>query len=113
METPWIAGDWVFLVTNESQLVCLSRRDGRVRWVVQLDRYEDPEDRADPIRWIGPMLVGGRLLLFGYHGEALSVDPANGAIVERFDIPDEVMSGAIADATLFLQTADGRLLAYR
>lgn len=113
VQTPWLAGDWVFLVTNENQLVCLTRRDGRVRWIAQLDRYEDREDHSGPIHWTGPMLIAGRLLLLGYHGVALSVDPADGSVVDRFDIADEVMAAAVADATLYLQTADGDLLAYR
>ncbi len=44
--TPWIAGDWIFVLTQEQELFCLSRADGRVRWRSQLPRYENVERRA-------------------------------------------------------------------
>jgi len=113
VRTPWLAGDWIFMLNNAAQVVCLSRRDGRVRWIVQLDRYEDPEDREDPIHWIGPMAVGGRLLVFGGHGRGVALGPADGVVLESFKLPDEVMAAAVADGTLYLQTEDADLLAYR
>lgn len=113
VRTPWIAGDWLFMLTNENRLICLSRRDGAIRWIAELDTYEDPEKRSDPIRWLGPMLVSGRLLLFGAHGKGISVDPADGAVVERFKLPGGVMAAAVADGTVYLQTGGADLLAYR
>lgn len=113
VETPWVAGDWLFLVTNEAELVALTRREGRVRWVAALDRYRDPDDRSDPIHWVGPLLVSGRLLLFGDHGEALVFDPADGRSVAAYDIRGGVIAAAVADGTLYLQTRDADLIAYR
>ena len=40
IQTPWVAGDFVFIVTTEAQIVCLARNSGRIRWVRQLPRYE-------------------------------------------------------------------------
>ena len=54
---PWVAGEFVFVVSNSSEVVCLSRRDGRVKWIRTLQRFEDEEDREDPIHWAGPVLV--------------------------------------------------------
>lgn len=113
VRTPWIAGEWMFMLSNENQLVTLSRRNGAIRWIAQLDSYEDEKKRTGPIRWIGPMVLSGRLLVFGGHGEGLSIDPADGAVVERFKLPGGVMAAAVADGTLYLQTEDAALLAYR
>jgi len=112
-QTPWLAGDWIFVLTNEAQIVCLGRRDGRVRWITQLDQYENPKDMEGPIDWIGPMAVGGRLLVFGGHGGGLAIDPSDGAILEKFKVPDRVMAAAVADGTIYLQTANADLVAYR
>ncbi len=111
--TPWLAGDWLFVVNNEAQLVCLSRRDGRVRWVMQLERYEDPEDKEDPIHWLGPLLVSGQLLVIGSHGEAVAVSPESGEEITRFDVPDNALKVIVSDATLYLLTENGNLRAYR
>ena len=56
VQMPWVAGDFIYLLTNDSQVVCLWRRDGRIRWVRALPQFEDPEDKEDPIRWVGPVL---------------------------------------------------------
>jgi outer membrane protein assembly factor BamB len=43
--TPWVAGEFVFLVTTEGEVVCLTRGEGKVRWVHQLQE----KDRSDPV----------------------------------------------------------------
>lgn len=113
VQTPWIAGDWLFMVSNESQVIALSRREGRIRWIAQLDRYEDPEDKEDAIHWYGPAVVGGTVFVFGSHGKGVAIDPADGAIRETFNSPDDVMAIAVAGGTLYLQTEDADLYAYR
>ncbi len=113
VRTPWIAGDWLFMISNESQVIALSRREGRIRWIAQLDRYEDPEDKEDAIHWYGPAVVGGTVLVFGGHGKGVAIDPADGTIKEIFNSPDDVMAIAVAGETLYLQTEDADLYAYR
>lgn len=113
VQTPWIAGDWLFMVSNESQVIALSRREGKVRWITQLDRFEDPEDKEDRIHWQGPAVVGGAVLVFGSHGKGVALNPADGSIGENFRSPDGVMAIAVAGGTLYLQTEDADLYAYR
>lgn len=113
VSTPWLAGDWLFVVNNEAQVVALSRREGRVRWVMQLERYEDPEDREDPIHWLGPLLVSGQLLMIGNHGEAVAISPESGEEIARFDVPGNATKVIVSDATLYLLTKNGSLRAYR
>lgn len=113
VQTPWLAGEWLFLLTNEAQLVALTRREGRVRWITQLDRYEKPEAKSSPIHWVGPLLVGGTLLVFGDHGRAVAIDPADGGQVAGYGIRGGVIAAAVADGTLYLQTDDADLIAYR
>ncbi len=113
VRTPWLSGDWLFMVTNEALVLCISRRDGRVRWIVQLNRYRDPKDMEDPIHWYGPLAMGGRLYLFGDHGRGMALDPSDGSAIEAFRIPKDVMAVAVADGTLYLQTDDADLYAYR
>src|SRR3546814_6297845 len=75
---PWAAVDCIYLVTNDGHLVCLLRHDGRIHWVTPLQRFADPEDQEERIRWLGPVLAGDRLIIAGSHGEVLSVSPYDG-----------------------------------
>ena len=113
-ETPWVAGDWVFLVTTGGDLACLSRDDGRVRWITALGRFENPEKRRDAITWGPPMLAGGRLLVAGSHGRLVEVDPATGDRSGEVRLPASTTLGpALAGGVLFLLTDDGNVVAMR
>ena len=58
----WVAGDFIYVMTRNAELVCLTRRGG-VRWIAQLPRFEDEEDQEGPVLWSGPVLAGDRLLV--------------------------------------------------
>ncbi|NBB84081.1 MAG: PQQ-binding-like beta-propeller repeat protein, partial [Alphaproteobacteria bacterium] len=114
IEMPWVAGDTIFVVTNEADLVALELDTGGIRWVTALPRWEDPEDREGPIVWHGPVLAGGRLIVVGSDGEGLLVDPAGGGVAGRFDLDGEAaVAPVVAGGILYVLTDNGRLTAYR
>ena len=111
---PWVAGDFIFILSNDGQLVCLSRRTGGIMWVRQLQRFEDEEDREDPIYWSGPVLAGDRLIVAGSNREVWSVSPYTGKLMGRIKAPGPVfISPAVANETVFLLTEDAELVALR
>lgn len=111
---PWVAGEFVFVVSNNSELVCLSRRDGRIRWIRPLQQFEDEEDRLDPIRWAGPVLAGDRLLVSGTNGQIWSVSPYTGELMGWIEVPGPVLiAPAIANQTVYVLTDDAELIALR
>lgn len=112
--TPAVVGDWVFVTTNDAQVVALTRDTGRIRWITQLDQYEDADDKDDPISWSGPLVAGGRLLLASSLGEMVELSPETGERIRKMDLPDPVLvPPVIANNTLFILTEDGELVAYR
>ena len=66
--TPWVAGDWVFVVTDDAKLICLSRMNGHVRWINQMPQFEHPKSKKGEIDYTGPILAGGRLIVVGSNG---------------------------------------------
>ncbi len=114
VETPWIAGDFLYVLTNEQLVLCLQRKDGRIKWVQALPQFEDPEDQEDPIRWTGPVLASDRLIVAGSHGEALSLSPYTGRILGYFELPaGAAVPPVVANNALFFLTEDGRLVAMK
>ncbi len=111
---PWAAGDWIFIVSLEQRIAAITREDGRVAWVAELPRWEDPEKQKDPITWYGPLLVGDRLVVAGTSEMALAVSPYTGDILGQQKLSGKASLGPIAVAgTVFVVTDDGRLLALR
>ena len=112
--SPWVAGDFLYLITTDAEMVCLSRRDGRIRWVRALQRYEDEEDKEDPIQWSGPVLASERLIVVSSHGQALILSPYDGEVMEQFRLSDDAfVPPVVAGGALYVLTDDGKLTAFR
>ncbi len=113
-ETPWVAGATAFILSSDSQLIALNLDDGRITWVTPLPRYEDEEDKEDPIRWSGPVMGSGRLILVGTHGHIIEIMAKDGSIVREWDADRSVsLAPVIASNTLFILGDDGTLMAFR
>jgi outer membrane protein assembly factor BamB len=109
-----VAGEWVFVVTDDARLLCIARGSGKVRWATQLPRYRKEAKKKDPISWSGPILAGDRLILASSRGQLVNVSPTDGAVQSTTKAGGPVlMSPLVADGTLFILTNDGRLTAWR
>ena len=114
ISTPWVAGDWVFVVTADARLLAVARSTGRIRWITQLRAFERERAKRAPISWSGPLLAGGRLILAASDGALINVDPATGAIQSQTDVRASVsLSPVVANSTLYILDDDGRLHAFR
>lgn len=113
-QTPWVAGDFVYVLTSEAEVLCLTRRSGAIRWVARLPRFGDPEERKDPIFWSGPVLAGDRLVIGGSNEEAVAISPYTGEVMGKIELPGPVsLAPVVADKTLYVLTDDADLVALR
>ena len=114
VQTPWVSGGFIFLVNLDAQLIALSRRDGRIRWITQLQRYRNEERLIDPIQWSGPVLAGERLLLVSSQGVLARVSPYTGELTEQRELPDGAyIPPVVAKETVYILTDDAELIALR
>lgn len=113
-QTPWIAGDYLYLITNMSELACFEARTGHVRWVHPLQLWEDEEDKEGRVSWTGPILAGDRLIITSSLGMMQSISPITGALIKSEELPDAVsIPPIISGDTMILLTENGDLMAYR
>lgn len=112
--SPWAVGDYVFVLADDNEVVCLTRDDGKVRWLHRLPRYEDEKARSDPIFWAGPVLGGNRLIAVSSNAKAMSVSPETGRPIGQQELAAAGYVGpVIANNTLYVLTDDANLTAYR
>jgi outer membrane protein assembly factor BamB len=111
---PWVAGEFIYVLSAANELLCLTRADGRVRWSRALPQWENPEKKKDPIFWSGPVLAGDRLIVISSEGVAYSVSPYTGQALGHEDFPDGVfVNPVVADKTLYVLTDEADLIALR
>lgn len=114
VNTPWVAGDFLFVVTADSDVVCLSRDKGRIRWVHSLPSFENPESHKGQITWSGPILVSDRLVLVASNGLAVSLSPYDGHVLGQIELPGGARVAPIAaGGSLYVLTENADVVALR
>lgn len=122
INTPWPAGDAVFLVSQAGQAMAVNRENGQVYWIVDLNKgrtYSEGgvmglyDREAKPI-WTGPILASNRLIIVNDRGIALALNPKTGAEIGTLNIGAAAYIQPIAygDAVYFVNDR-GELIAVR
>jgi outer membrane protein assembly factor BamB len=114
ISTPWVAGEWVFVMTDESKLLCVARATGKVRWVAQLQRYRKNKAKNGPVTWTGPVLAGDKLIVASSEGQVAYVSAADGKTIGTQQVGGPVfLQPVVANSTLYILDNSGRISAFR
>jgi len=114
ISTPWVAGDWIFVVTDDAKLLCVYRQNGHIRWINQLPQFEKAKSKKGEIDYSGPILAGGRLIVTGSNGVLVNIDPTTGSFQSQTNVGAGIsLSPVVANQTLYIYDDSGRLTAYR
>jgi outer membrane protein assembly factor BamB len=112
--TPAVAGDWVFVVTDQGQLLAIARSTGRIRWMSPLRRWRDVENRRDAVTWRGPILAGNRLVLVNTLGQIVFASPTDGTVQQTIETRVPIsLAPIVVNNTLYVLDDNGRLTAWR
>lgn len=114
LQMPWVAGDYIYVISIDSELACISRKDGAVVWVSQLRRHKKEKKKKGRVTWAGPVLASDYLILVSSLGEVVKVSPQDGSVIESTKIGDGAfVPPVIADEKLFILTEKGKLVVMR
>ena len=114
ISTPALAGDWIFTLTDDARLLAIARASGKVRWISQLARYRDEDDKKGPIFWQGPVLAGDALWVVNSEGQLWRVNPAEGEATMFTELKQPIsLAPVVANQTLYILDDSGRISAFR
>lgn len=128
ISSPWVSGEWVFVVTDRAELLAIARASGRIRWKAQLQRFRSPERRSAPDRlgavrvtqgsgpifWRGPILAGGNLVLASSSGQIVLANPADGGVRGTINHAAGIsLPPVVANGVMYVLDDNGMLTAYR
>ena len=111
---PMVAGDFIYTVTTEGEVACMSKTDGTVIWLTQLQAFKKQKKRKKRIAWSGPIMAGERLVMMGSHGKGVEVNPYDGTTLREFKLSGDVyVSPIVANNTVYYITDGAKLVALR
>ena len=111
--TPWVAGDYVYVLSNDNDLVCLTRNEGKIRWLHRFPSYQDEKKRKDPM-WGRPGAGRGSAdpAVFGRR-RYLRLSLHRRAARPRADAGRRLSRAGDRHNSLYVLTDDATLTAYR
>jgi outer membrane protein assembly factor BamB len=110
--TPVVHNDWIFMLTNDGTMVCVSMKDGAVKWAVDASAHCKKKDSKFSVdHLVGPLLINGDVVLFGNRGEIMYFDATSGSIkkVERLEKVYIGKTPIVAGEKMFMISEDGKL----
>jgi outer membrane protein assembly factor BamB len=116
ISTPAIAGEWIFALTDEDKLLCITKGTGKVRWLSQLPRWriEKKNKKKGDILWTGPVLAGNRLWVASSEGDIAAASVDNGKLTKVFHLEAGfTLAPVVNNKTLYVLDNSGRITAYR
>ena len=114
LSIPLVAGDVVFSATTTGQVAALSKLDGTVLWLQQLENFKNEKKRKKRTVWTGPLLAGNRLLVASSSGDITVLDPRSGDILKEMKVGSGVfVPPVIANETVYVLTDAAKLVAFK
>ena len=126
--TPWVSGEFIYVVTVDGEVLCITRAEGKLRWVSRLGQFRKekkakpgrngkpgiPAKQKDPIQWAGPVLASERLWVASSNRELVALDAYEGKRVATIKLKDRAyLPPVVAGGMMYVLTDDGSLTAYR
>ena len=122
--TPWPAGDVVYIVSESGQLICVARESGQVYWQQDLNAPElvtttrrgrrARQPKVKNAYWSGPVLASNHLILVSSNGDLESRDPHTGVLERTVRLGAPAMQPPIAAGDiLYVVTEKAELIALR
>ena len=121
---PWPAGDVVYVVSKNGEVICASRENGQIFWMRPLNEGFKSRRKGGvfglggqkqnrPI-WSGPLLANDRLLIVGQTGEMVVLNAKTGEITKRIDLKGSSITSPIALGDMvYVVTQEADLIAIR
>lgn len=111
--TPVIFEDYLFMFTNDGEIVCISMKDGSIVWHNPIkDNNQKLLIKKNKV--YGPMIINGKITLFGSKGDVFIVEPRDGKIIKTFNIGCSISNTPIiVDKIMYILNERAELYAFK
>jgi outer membrane protein assembly factor BamB len=101
----WIAGDFIYLINNSNQLICLYSKTGSIKWISNFKNYKNDKKPATHIVYNGVIMAGGNLIMTNQDEKLLVVSPIDGKVIQTKKLGQRIYHNPIAvNGKIYLHT---------
>lgn len=110
---PWVAGDYLYVLTNDFDLLALNKENGKIIWNTAIPKGTD-SDEKNGVFGSGPLLADNRLIVTTSNGYIFAVSPYSGEILSYVSVDEGVeLSPIMAEGITLFTTNDAEMIAYQ
>jgi outer membrane protein assembly factor BamB len=110
-QTPWSAGNALYIITDTHDVAALLKRDGSVRWAKSLAQDDGRKDTTPPL--YGPILAGNAIMVLSGDGVLHTFKPETGKALGEYELDSDVVTTPIiAHGAMYFVTKDAVLHKY-
>lgn len=104
---------WIFLLTNDKAVVCLSEKDGTTRWIIELKDIYIEKKHASRLEFSGPLMINGDIVIFSDDGDVIKLDISTGKLksIEKVSGMSTSRTPTIVNGQIFAVTKRSELYA--
>jgi outer membrane protein assembly factor BamB len=111
IETPWVAGERLFVTTLDNQLASIDKQSGNILWITDLKTIKGAKKSEI---WTGPIMGNGNILVASSGGKVVEISAKDGKLLQIYKAPGPVsIPPVIAGKTLYVLSDNGKLAAYQ
>lgn len=110
-QTPWSAGNAVFVLSDTHDVAALLKRDGTVRWATPMATDDGKKDTTPPL--YGPILAGNAIMVLDGEGTLHTFKPEDGKPLGTYELASGIVTPpVIVNGALYVVTQDATLHKY-
>lgn len=82
----WLAGDFLFVISNDNKLLAVGKKTGGIKWISQLPNFKKEKKPETKFIYNGVVMAGDKLLVSRTDGELLLLSPIDGTLEKTFSV---------------------------
>lgn len=111
---PWVSGKYVYIISNDMQLIALQSMTGSIAWITELPKWKNENEKEFRIMWTGPIMIQNNLIAVSSNGDISSYNPKTGKLITSTNIGASISTPPIAaQNTLFILNDNADIIAYK
>ncbi len=112
INTPLVNSGWVFVLTPTGAMICLSEKDGAVKWVSEIKELI-PDKYSKDAEFVGALLVNGDVMVFSNTNNIVKLDVSTGKVkgITSVDGTDATVAPIVVDGKIIAVNSKAELYA--